>query len=103
MYIRFRLLRKVRTQSSEIYEIWEEEDQIGVLHLHYAGETVYAAVILQVDLSVTSEEELLDQLEQEIVNSYLPPMDRADFIQHVFRAELIGEHSDYLIEDDEEE
>jgi len=106
MYVRFRLTRHVRTETSEIYIVWEEGNQIGWLHLHYAGETVYATVILEVDLSVTSEEELLAQIEEEIVDSYLPRMDRADFIRYVFRAELIGSHSEsgYLeIEDEEEE
>src|SRR5688500_12335228 len=109
MYVRFRLTRHVRTETSEIYILWAEENQIGGLQLHYAGETVYAEGVFVLDLSGTSEEELLAQIGEDVVNPYLPPMDRADFIQYVFRGELIASHSeseyqaDHLEIEDEEE
>ena len=102
---RFRLTRLVRTQSSEIYLIWEEENRVGQIDLHYANETVHATLILEADLSVTSEEELLGQVDEDIVSSYLPSFDRQDFLVTVFRGEEISSYTDSNNlngEDDEE-
>ena len=55
---RFRLTRLVRTNSSEIYLIWEEENRVGQLDLHFAHDTIHATLILESGLSVTSELEL---------------------------------------------
>jgi hypothetical protein len=94
MDARFRFTRLVRTQTSEIYLIWEEENRVGQLDLHYAGETVHATMILEADLSVTSEEELLTQVDEDIVSSYLPSFDRSDFLVTVFRGEEISSYTD---------
>src|SRR3569833_3073815 len=106
MEARFRLPRQVRPKSSEIYLIWEEENRGGQLDLHYAGETVHATMILETDLSVTSEEELLTQIDEDIVSSYLPSFDRTDFLVTVFRGEEISSYTDSgnleAGEDDEE-
>ena len=105
MDARFRFTRLVRTQSSEIYLIWEEENRVGQLDLHYAGETVHATLILEADLSVTSEEELLTQIDEDVVSSYLPSFDRTDFLVTVFRGEEISSYTDSgnLEPEDEEE
>ena len=60
---RFRLTRLVRTHSSEIYLIWEENNRVGQLDLHFAHDTIHATLILEADLSVASEEELFRLLE----------------------------------------
>lgn len=94
MDARFRFTRLVRTQTSEIYLIWEEENRVGQLDLHYAGETIHATLILETDLSVTSEEELLTQIDEDIVSSFLPSFDRTDFLVTVFRGEEISSYTD---------
>ena len=101
---RFRLTRLVRTHSSEIYLIWEEQNRVAQLDLHYAHDTIHATLILEADLSVASEEELLSQIDEEIVTSYLPNFERNDFIVTVFRGEEISSYTDSgHMEDDEEE
>ena len=101
---RFRLTRLVRTNSSEIYLIWEENNRVGQLDLHFAHDTIHATLILEADLSVTSEEELLTQIDEDVVSSYLPSFDRNDFLVTVFRGEEISSYTDsQSIEDDEEE
>ena len=100
---RFRLTRLVRTHSSEIYLIWEEENRVGQLDLHYAGETVHATLILETDLSVTSEEELLTQIDEDVVSAYLPSFDRNDFLVTVFRGEEISSYTDSQTLDEDEE
>ncbi len=94
MTARFRFTRLVRTKSSEIYLIWEEENRVGQLDLHYAGETIHATLVLESDFSVTSEEEMLTQIDEDIVASYLPSFDRNDFVVTVFRGNEISSYTD---------
>lgn len=104
MPARFRFTRSARTTSSEIYVIWEEENRVGQVDLHYSGSTVHATLILEADLSVTSEEELLTQLDEDIVTSYLPSFERDDFFVTVFRGEEISSYTDSCdLESDESE
>ncbi len=92
----YRLSRLVRTQSSEIFLIWEEDRRIGQLDLHFAIEsrTVHATLVLEADLPVTVEEELLAQIDDDIVSSYLPSFEREDFLVTVFRGEEISNYTD---------
>jgi hypothetical protein len=93
---RYRLSRLVRTQSSEIFLIWEEDRRIGQLDLHFAIEsrTVHATLVLEADLPVSTEEELLAQIDDDIVSSYLPSFEREDFLVTVFRGEEISNYTD---------
>ena len=106
---RFKLTRLVRTQSSEIYLMWDGEKRIGQIDVHYAHDTIHATVIFESDLSVGEEEELLAQIDDDIVSSYLPRFEREDFVAHVFRGEEISRYTDCsgamddLDEDDERE
>jgi hypothetical protein len=104
---RFRYTRSVRTESSELYIIWEDEERVGQVDVHYAGETIYATVILEADFSVASEQEMLAQFDNDVVVSYLPIYQRADFQVSVYRGEEISSYSDSAGaldgEDDEEE
>ena len=100
---RFRLTRLVRTNSSEIYLIWEEDNRVGQLDLHFAHDTIHATLILEADLSVSMEEELLTQIDEDIVSSYLPSFDRNDFLVTVFRGEEISSYTDSQTIDEDEE
>ncbi len=93
---RYRLSRLVRTQSSEIFLIWEEDRRIGQLDIHFAVEsrTIHATLILEADLPVTTEEELLAQIDDDVVSSYLPSFEREDFLVTVFRGEEISNYTD---------
>ena len=93
---RYRLSRLVRTQSSEIFLIWEEDRRIGQLDLHFAIEsrTVHAPLVLEADLPISTEEELLAQIDDDIVSSYLPSFEREDFLVTVFRGEEISNYTD---------
>ncbi len=91
---RYRLSRLKRTGSSEIYLIWEEERRVGQLDVHYAQDTIYATLILEADLTPETEEELLSQIDEDIVSSYLPSFEREDFLVTVFRGEEISSYTD---------
>jgi hypothetical protein len=90
---KFRLSRLVRTVASEIYMIWEEDRRVGQVHLHYAHDTIHATLLLEVDLSVTEEEDLLEMIDEDIVSSYLPSFEREDLLVTVFRAEELSSFS----------
>ncbi|MGQ9523453.1 MAG: hypothetical protein ACUVTZ_01305 [Armatimonadota bacterium] len=94
MNSRFKFMRIVRTNSSEIYVIWEDEERVGQLDIHYARDTIHATLILETDLSVTSEEELLSQIDQDVVSSYLPVFERDNLLVTVYRGEEISTYSD---------
>jgi hypothetical protein len=91
---RYRPSRLVRTQSSEIFLVWDEDRRIGQLDVHYAADTIHATLVLEADLPVNTEEELLAQIDEDIVSSYLPSFDREDFLVTVFRGEEISSYTD---------
>ena len=91
---RFKLTRLVRTQTSEIYLIWEGERRVGQVDLHFAHDTIHATIVFETDLSVSDEEELLAQIDDDIVSSYMPRFEREDFVAHVFRGEEISRYTD---------
>lgn len=90
---KFRLSRLVRTVASEVFILWEGDNRLGQLHLHYAHDTIHGTVILEVDLSITDEEDLLQQIDEDVVSSYLPSFEREDFLVTVFRGEEINSFS----------
>ena len=89
----FKVSRLVRTASSEIYVIWQGETRVGQVHLHYAHDTIHAALLLEMDLTVAEEEELLEVIDEDIVSSYLPSFEREDLLVTMFRAEEISSFS----------
>ena len=90
----FRLTRLVRTQASEIYLIWDGERRVGQIDIHFAHETIHGTLILESDLSIEEEEGLIAQIDDDIVQSYLPNFDREDFLVTVFRGEEISHYTD---------
>ena len=90
---KFKLSRLVRTASSEIYIIWDGDSRVGQIHLHYAHDTIHAALLLEVDLTTPEEEDLLEVIDEDIVSSYLPSFEREDLLVTMFRAEEISSFS----------
>lgn len=90
----FRLTRLVRTQTSEIYLIWDEERRIGQIDIHYAHDTIHGTLLLESDLTIDQEEGLIAQIDDDIVHAYLPSFDREDFLVTVFRGEEISHYTD---------
>jgi hypothetical protein len=90
---KFQLSRLVRTVSSEIYVIWDGEKRVGQLHLHFAHYTIHVTLVLEVDISLSEEEDLLGQIDEDIVSSYLPSFEREEMLVTVFRGEEISSFS----------
>ena len=91
---KFRMTRLVRTQSSEIFLLWDDDRRIGQLDLHYAHDTIHGTLLLEADLTVEEEEGLISQIDDDVVQSYLPSFDREDFLVTVFRGEEISQYND---------
>jgi hypothetical protein len=89
----FHLVRSLRTFSSEVYLIWDGEQRLGQVDLHYADTTVHATVMLEADLPPQQRQELLAQLDDDVVSSYMPVFEREDFIVVIFRGEEIESFS----------
>ncbi len=90
---KFSLSRLVRTVSSEIYMIWEGEKRVGQLHLHYAHYTIHVTLMLEVDLAMSEEEDLVEQIDEDIISSYLPSFEREEMLVTIFRGEEISSFS----------
>ncbi|MDH7568198.1 MAG: hypothetical protein QHJ73_01260 [Armatimonadota bacterium] len=97
------MVRLVRTLSSEVYTLWEDETRVGQFDVHYARGMVHGTLILEVNLSVSSEEQLLAQIDQEVVASHEPNLDRSDFLVTVFRGEEIRSYADPLHAEDDDD
>ena len=84
---RFRLVRLLRTLSSEVYLIWRGEQRIGQVDLHYADNSIQADLFLESPLEEEEREDLFRQLDEDVVSSYLPSFERDQLIITVFRGE----------------
>lgn len=100
-----KLVRVVRTESSEVYIIWQEDARLGQVDLHYGWDLIHATLIVEKDLSPEQQADLIDQIDQDVVSSHLPRFAREDFLVTVFRATELDPFSDGPDEegDDDEE
>ncbi len=80
----FRLVRLLRTLSSEVYVVWRGDQRIGQADIHYADSSVQADLLLEVALDEEEQNDLMRQLDEDVVSSYLPSFDRDQFIVTVF-------------------
>ena len=95
-----RLVRVVRTESSEVYVIWQDENRIGQVDLHYGWDTINATLLLEKDLSAEDQADLVDLIDQDVVSSHLPRFSREDFLVTVFRGHELDPFSDGPDDDD---
>lgn len=89
-----RFTRVVRTETSEVYLIWQDETRIGQVDLHYGWDLIHATLLLERDLTAEQQADLVDLLDQDIVTSHLPRFTREDFLVTVFRGQELEPFSD---------
>jgi len=80
----FRLVRLLRTLSSEIYVMWRDDQRIGQADVHFADNSIQANLFLESALDEEEQNDLIRQLDDDIVSSYLPSFDRDQFIVTIF-------------------
>lgn len=98
-----RLVRVVRTESSEVYVIWQEDARLGQVDLHFGWDLIHATLILERDLTNEEQAELVDLIDQDVVSSHLPRFAREDFLVTVFRGTELDPFSDGPEDDEDEE
>ena len=89
-----RLVRVVRTPSSESFVIWQDDTRLGQVDLHYGWDIIHATLILEKDLTEDEQAGLVDLIDEDAVSSHLPKFSREDFLVTVFRAEELEPFSD---------
>src|SRR5207245_5234415 len=87
-----RFERTVRTESSEIFVIYGGARRVGRVDLHYGRFEVHATLLVEVDLSDDELQQLIDQLDEELVQTHDP--EREDFLVTVFKSEELGLYFD---------
>ena len=97
----YKLVRLVRTPSSEVYLIWDTVARVGQVDLHYADGLVHGTIILEQTLDRTAIDALISQLDEDVVSSYLPDFEREDFFVNVFTGEELLSYSDTEDEGDD--
>ena len=100
-----KLVRVVRTDTSEVFIIWQDDTRLGQVDIHYGRDLVHATLVLEKDLDADQQSDLVDQLDQDVVTSHLPQFAREDFLVTVFRGTELESFSDGEpdVEDDDED
>jgi len=100
-----KLVRVVRTETSEVYIIWQEDTRLGQVDIHYGWDLIHATLVLERDLNTEQQGDLVDQLDQDVISSHLPQFAREDFLVTVFRGTELESFSDGEpdVEDDDED
>lgn len=93
MNSRFNLSRLARTATSEIYMIWDGDKRVGQLHIHYVHSIIHVALMLEIDLSISEQDDLISQIDEDIISSYLPSFEREDMLVTIYRGEEINSFS----------
>ncbi|HET8568315.1 MAG TPA: hypothetical protein VFM93_04945 [Candidatus Limnocylindria bacterium] len=96
-----RFERAVRTESSEVFVVYGGARRIGRIDVHYARFEAHGTLLLEVDLTDDELQQLIDQLDEELVQTHDP--EREDFLVTVFKAEELGFYSDEYESDDEDD
>ena len=97
-----RFERSVRTETSEVFAIFGGARRLGRVDLHYGRFEVNGTLLLEVDLTDDEVQQLIDQLDEELVQTHDP--EREDFLVTVFKAEELGFYSDeFESEEDSDE
>jgi predicted AlkP superfamily phosphohydrolase/phosphomutase len=96
-----RFERTVRTESSEIFNVFGGARRIGRVDIHYGRFEVHATLLLDVELTDDELQALIDQLDEELVQTHDP--EREDFLVTVYKAEELGFYSDEFESEDDDE
>ena len=76
----------VRTDRSEQYLIWDGDIRVGHLHLHYSYDIVYMTLALEIDMTKEEKDDLVDEIDDTIISSAIPPYDRHALNVTILRA-----------------
>jgi hypothetical protein len=89
-----KLVRVVRTETSEVYIVWQDDNRLGQVDIHYGPDLIHATLIIEKDLDAEQQADLVEQLDQDVISSHLPQFAREDFLVTVFRGTEMESFSD---------
>ena len=92
-----RFERQFRTQSSDGFRIYDGEEKIGRLDLHYTATIVCGTLVVDQGLAEDDILDLTEQIDDELVMS--ANVQRDDFVVSVFRGQEVGTYSDEFFGD----
>jgi hypothetical protein len=91
--------RQARTLTSEQYQVFNGEERLGHLDLHYGQADVSATLVLDREIDEDEIAQLVEQIDEELVVTSDMPRDREDFLVRVYVGREIGLYSEDLLRD----
>lgn len=98
-----KLVRVVRTASSESYMIWQDDTRLGQVDIHLGIDLIHATLILEKDLDAPTQAKLIETLDLDVVSSHMSQYDRENFLVTVWRGTELESFSDGEPDVDEED
>ncbi len=92
-----RFERQYRTLSSDGFTVYEGDEKVGRLDLHYTQTIVCGTLVVEQDLVEDDILDLTEQIDDELVMS--ANVQRDDFVVSVFRGQEVGTYSDEFFGD----
>jgi hypothetical protein len=89
-----RLLRLVRTLTSEVYLLWDEDQRAGQVDIHFADDIIHATIVLEADLDEQEIRSLIKRFDREVVSSHRQDYERENFLVTVFRGSEVYLYAD---------
>ncbi|MFN3974646.1 MAG: hypothetical protein ACK4K2_05160 [Dehalococcoidia bacterium] len=80
--------RECRTPSSECYTIFEDDEEVGRLDLHFTPTMVHASLFVHERLTQDAIQELVQVIDEELLDAV--GVNREDFIVHVHQGRDLG-------------
>ena len=96
-----RFERQYRTANSEGYLMFEGEDRLGRIELHFTPTVVYGTILVEREVEEDDILDLIEQIDDELVLTADVP--REDFVVSVYQGQDIGTYSDEFFEDEDED
>lgn len=94
-----RFERQYRTPHSEGYLIYDGEDRVGRVELHYTPTVVYGTIVVEREVEEDDVLDLIEQVDDELVLTADVPRD--DFVVSVYHGRDLGTYSDEYFEEEE--
>lgn len=93
--------RECRTPHSEAYNIFEDDNQIGRLDMHFTENMVHATLCVSESLTREAIEEVIQAIDEELLDAVGIPQD--ELIVHVYQGREAGLYSNDAFEEEEED
>lgn len=80
--------RECRTPASECYTIFEDEEEVGRLDLHFTPTVVHASLFVHERLTQEAIQEIINVIDEELLDAV--GINREEFIVHIHQGRDLG-------------